>query len=396
MPKKTTTSASQKSDRSAAQANSASTVVLVRKIPELTRTLLCVRAGGRCEFDGHNNYLFEHPVTLHQGNFAEMAHIVAFKKAGPRGMENRPDDINNVDNLMLLCPRCHKLVDDRPLEYPRERLEGYKREHEQRIFHLTSLGSDRKTSVIIFKAPIAGQTVAVPFDHVIEATFPRYPKTRSPLTIDLTGLAEGPGFTEAACSTIARRIDPLFEPEGEAAQVGHVSILALGPIPLLICLGRHLTSKVPVDVFQRHRDTERWAWKPDGPDLSFRSAMIKKGDPRRVAVLLSLSGSISLADLPADVRETATVYELTLDGRAPNPTFLRRRQDLEAFRVAYQELLGTIGQQHGRLEEIDFFPAVPAPVAVLCGRELLPKVHPKLRVFDFNKETGGFTFQLTV
>jgi hypothetical protein len=34
----------------------------------------------------------------------------------------------------------------------------------------------------------------------------------------------------------------------------------------------------------------------------------------------------------------------------------------------------------------------------LCfgGRELLPKVHPKLRVFDFNKETGGFTFQLTV
>jgi len=33
---------------------------------------------------------------------------------------------------------------------------------------------------------------------------------------------------------------------------------------------------------------------------------------------------------------------------------------------------------------------------VLCGRELLPKVHPQLRVFDFNKETGGFTFQLTV
>jgi hypothetical protein len=64
--------------------------------------------------------------------------------------------------------------------------------------------------------------------------------------------------------------------------------------------------------------------------------------------------------------------------------------------VAYQELLGTIGQDHGRLDEIDFFPAVPAPVAVLCGRELLPKVHPRLRVFDFNKQTSGFAFQLTV
>ena len=37
------------------------------------------------------------------------------------------------------------------------------------------------------------------------------------------------------------------------------------------------------------------------------------------------------------------------EGVAPNPTVLRRRQDLEAFRVAYQELLGAIGQEHGRL-----------------------------------------------
>jgi hypothetical protein len=396
MPEKSPSRAGPKTRRSGASPHSPSAVVLVRRIREATRLLLCVRAGGRCEFDGHNAYLFEHPITLHEGTFGEMAHIVAFKKAGPRGEENRPDDINNVDNLMLLCPTCHKLVDDHCAEYPRERLEGYKREHESRIAHLTSLGSDRKTSVIVFKAPIAGQTVAVPFDHIVEATFPRYPKTRAPLTIDLTGLAEGPAFTEAACSTIAKRIDPLFEPEGEAAQVGHVSIFALGPIPLLICLGRHLTSKVPIDVFQRHRDNELWAWKADGPEVSFRHAMIKKGDPQRVAVVVSLSGSISAADLPPDVRDTATVYEMTLEGIAPSPTFLRRRQDLEAFRVAYQELLGMIGQQHGRLDEIDFFPAVPAPVAVLCGRELLPKVHPKLRVFDFNKQTGGFSYQLTV
>jgi hypothetical protein len=382
--------------RPAGPANAASPVVLLRQVPDLTRLLLCVRAGGRCEFDGHNIYLFEHPITLHPGAFGEMAHIVAFRKAGPRGMENRPDDINNVDNLMLLCPTCHKLVDDHPAEYPREKLEGYKREHEERVLHLTSLGSDRKTSVVVFKAPIGGQTVAVPFDHIVEATFPRYPKTRSPLTIDLTGIAEGPAFVETACATITKRIAPLFEPEGEASQVGHLSIFALGPIPLLICFGRHLTNKVPVDVFQRHRDNERWAWKAAGPKLSYRFAMIKKGDPKHVAIVVSLSGSIDREDLPADVRETATLYELTLDGVTPSPTFLKRREDLDAFRLAYQELLGQIGQTHGRLEEIDFFPAVPAPVAVLCGRELLPKVHPKLRVYDFNKQTGGFSFQLTV
>ena len=40
---------------------------------------------------------------------------------------------------------------------------------------------------------------------------------------------------------------------------------------------------------------------------------------------------------------------------------------------------------------IHLFPAVPAPVAVFCGREILPKVDPKLVVYDFDKRQGGFT-----
>jgi hypothetical protein len=58
--------------------------------------------------------------------------------------------------------------------------------------------------------------------------------------------------------------------------------------------------------------------------------------------------------------------------------------------------LGLVVNKHGLLETIDVFPAVPAPIAVLCGRELLPKVHPKLRVFDYDKLQGGFTFKLEV
>ncbi len=50
----------------------------------------------------------------------------------------------------------------------------------------------------------------------------------------------------------------------------------------------------------------------------------------------------------------------------------------------------------GSTDELDLFPAVPAPVAVLCGRETLPKIHPALRVYDYDKTQGGFTYQLTV
>lgn len=62
-----------------------SAVVPVRRLRDLTRMLLFVRAGGRCEFDGCSRYLIEHPVTLTEGNFAQVAHIVAFRIAGPRG-----------------------------------------------------------------------------------------------------------------------------------------------------------------------------------------------------------------------------------------------------------------------------------------------------------------------
>jgi hypothetical protein len=75
---------------------------------------------------------------------------------------------------------------------------------------------------------------------------------------------------------------------------------------------------------------------------------------------------------------------------------LRLRQDLENFRIVYQEALATIIKTHGLVEAIDLFPAVPAPIAILCGRELLAKVHPRLRVYDYNKNTGGFSFALEV
>jgi hypothetical protein len=160
-----------------AAAATASPVIHVRRgIRDLTRLLLFVRAGGRCEFDGHNYYLLEHPLTLTPGNFAQMAHIVAFKEDGPRGRSAlRPAYINDVANLILLCPQCHKLIDDDPEKYAVPVLIKYKESHEDRILHVTGLGPDRKTTVVQLKARIAGQAIAIPVAQVTNAVAPRYP-----------------------------------------------------------------------------------------------------------------------------------------------------------------------------------------------------------------------------
>jgi len=376
-----------------------SSILAARHLKPLPRILLFVRAGGRCEFDGCNRYLLEHHLTLTEGNFAEIAHVIAFKPDGPRGREGtRPEDINEVNNLMLLCPHCHKLIDDYPQRYTRKTLEEYKVRHERRIHHVTDLGPERGTSVVVFKAPIGGETVAIPFDQIVEATSPRYPRSRDGVVIDLTQIAdEGRAFTGASTHTIQQRVRRLFEPGGEIEKSQHVSLFALGPIPLLVFLGRQLSNKVPSDLYQRHRDTEDWTWKTTGKPVRYALRKLRSGQSgNAVGLVLSLSGAIRLTDLPGAVRQDSSVYELTLDGPTPKPTYLRLRQDLENFRSAYQEALGTIVRDHGLLKTIDLFPAVPPPVAVLCGRELLPKVHPGLRVFDYDKRKGGFTFQLEV
>lgn len=377
-----------------------SPVVVARDIPHRVRLLLFVHAGGRCEFDGCNAYLLEDPLTLTDGNYGEAAHIVAFREQGPRGKdESRPADINELANLMLLCPTHHKLIDDHPADYTRATLESYKGAHEDRIKHVTSLGPNRKTAVLVFKARIRGQMVSIPYDQIAEATAPRYPSTRQPITIDLTNLPnDDDSFYGTACAAIKEQVHELFRSGGEAGKAGHVSVFAIGPMPLLVCLGRELTNKVASDPYQRHRDTESWTWKTDAEPVKYRFARVNPGHGcrQRVALVLSLSGPIRLQDLPERVRRSFAIYEITLDGLTPQPTFLRQKQDLDAFRDAYQEAIATILQSHGPLDTIDLFPAVPAPVAVLCGRELLPKVHPKLRVFDNDLDAGGFRFKLEV
>ena len=108
-----------------------------------------------------------------------------------------------------------------------------------------------------------------------------------------------------------------------------------------------------------------------------------------MALVLSLSGTIDISGLPDEIKLDATIYELTLDGIAPHPGFLRLEQDLKNFRDAYQRALREIGTNHGKIERLHLFPAVPAPVAVACGRELMPKIDPILVVYDDDKRHGG-------
>lgn len=362
-----------------------------RSLPEKTRVMLAVAAGGRCEFAGCNKFLFEHHLTLRRGVFGQNAHIIAYSKVGPRADgKSRTKSVHEIGNLLLLCADCHKQVDGEAARFPTTVLRQYKDVHEARIGLVTGLGPDMRTEVVQLKANIAGQPVGIPAPHVYEAVAPKYPADTKGFVIDLTSLqCEDGTFYASAEGLVRHRVDQLFAAGVEVKGARHLSVFALAPIPVLVLFGAALGNKVAADIYQRHRDTEDWRWKSDGAPVEYSFRRVRAGAPGgRVALALSLSGLIQLDHITAVSGVSATVYELTLKDQEPRPTFLRLREDLARFAAAYREALATIRATHAGLGELLVFPAVPAPVAVVVGRELLPKIDPVLLVHDFDKVNG--------
>ena len=362
---------------------------------------LAAASAGRCEFRGCNNFLFEHPLTLRQGNFSQQAHIVAFSEDGPRGQDAlRPSDINTIENLMLLCPVCHKEIDDNPGEYPRDLLESFKKEHEDRIRFQTNAGPEMRTSILVLKTKIGGSAVTITEREVRDAIAPKYPWNRQGTDIDLTTINyDTPNeYYSLAARQIDEQVAGLLTGGVSEGIPSHLSVFALAQIPLLVHLGRCLSNKIQVDLFQRHRDQDSpWKWPNDSNPVTYRTTTKQKGtSPGRVALLLSLSGGMDAAALPNEIDDSYTIYEIGLENTEPSPDFLRSAGDLSAFRREYRQFLGMLLQCHQPLDDLHVFPAIPAPIAVACGHDLLPKVHPTLVVYDRDRRSGGFIERLKV
>ena len=72
-----------------------------------------------------------------------ICHIYAISPDGPRGKEGITEkDLNSPENLILLCPTHHAVVDGQPAFYTAEMLQQWKREHEAKVKNRYPAGLD--------------------------------------------------------------------------------------------------------------------------------------------------------------------------------------------------------------------------------------------------------------
>lgn len=95
----------------------------------VTKRALWASAGGYCQNPGCRADLIQLSQNGDVTNLDELAHIVARKAEGPRGKDPRQVGRDTFENIIILCPRCHSLVDKNPNQYPTDLLLKWKAEH---------------------------------------------------------------------------------------------------------------------------------------------------------------------------------------------------------------------------------------------------------------------------
>lgn len=98
---------------------------------------LLAASGGFCGNPSCHRNLFDFFETGEVKNIEELAHIIGQKKEGPRGNDDLPlSERDEFDNIILLCPTCHTIIDKNPRLYPVDTIKRWKREHQQSIEEL--------------------------------------------------------------------------------------------------------------------------------------------------------------------------------------------------------------------------------------------------------------------
>lgn len=370
------------------------------KVDHKTQRALWARAAGRCQYRGCNCELVGELLSGKEDKmFGFVAHIVADSPNGARGHPTRSALLaKDISNLMLLCAKHHRLIDDEaPGDHPEELLLRMKDEHERRVRIAAGIQPDRKSHVIRFGANIGMNEALVAREDIFASMQPdRSPASFDTIDLEMLGLSLDDAdeqYWQVQQTNLQRQFAEKIRGRIERQQITHASVFALAPQPLLIELGRQLCDILPAEVHQRHREPATWKWQNDSAPIEFQVEAPTEVYST-VALILGLSATISKERIDTVLGHDVSVWSLT--ATSPHNDIMRNAGDLSRFRQELRRLFDRVKSVHGEGATINVFPALPVSAAVELGRVWMPKADLPMIVFDQNRRVGGFASALRI
>ncbi|MFD2114252.1 SAVED domain-containing protein [Paenibacillus yanchengensis] len=350
-------------------------------------------SGGICSFDGCSERL----VANSKGkltNVGVAAHIIGHSKTSARHefaeqYGYTEDKLEDVRNLMLMCYKHSKLIDDQHTrdDFPPDLLFSMKQRHEAWVRGWTE---DKKKSLAIVHKRLGPPM----------ATLPMTEFTSNIMLEAIEDQTEFVDFTEAGWEKGKLQNEKLYKQFVDRIRIGKfdvAEVYSLSPIPLLIHLGKMLSDTIPLTVYQYERETGLWVNSlPEDKSLIGLnpSAIFKDVGAMQLVVTISVSDTVS----EEDVQGARNFPHDRLDIRVENPhvkRLLYREQVQEIqqlFKDKSEELIRLKRYQH-----IHLFYSGPAGLAIELGRSINQNMWPEVSLYQFNyRNNPRYHFAFTV
>lgn len=346
----------------------------------------------RCQFEGCGEDLSSHFATDEHANFSYLAHIVASSVDGPRGdAVQSPLLADDAENIMLLCDKCHRLIDRvAPAFYTTKKLRTMRAKSVAYVKRLLDGLQYPPAEPIMLIGNVTGQPHHYSKRNVEDAMLNAglRPSRDTPQYFCYNGYTlHNPhsaaywGSLFESLATDIPRLKALLNGSARGHARPHLAVFPVHSTSVLMLGGRLIGDTAGVSVFQFHRDKVagnqggQWAWPSDAAEPS--------SDKYRLDVLKNFSGESDaclLVSLTFDIAYDRLTTQCFDSGVLKLPTLkliadrfgtdvIGHPKDLELFGAKLDEAIRILQDQY-KVERIHLFVGAPAAACFRVGQKM--------------------------
>jgi hypothetical protein len=174
-------------------------------------------------------------------------------------------------------------------------------------------------------------------------------------------------------------------------QPSRFAVFSLSPTPLITQLGFLLTYSVSVKYFRFHIDSQSWLWPPSNDEQNNLKLTIE-GLPKDVTkepcdVIIRASTSAEIDKYETDEVVVDAPIQIDIKSSNPSLTWLRSEKQVHEFGKTIRNVLSEIKAKVPYCRHIHLFMACAAPLALIAGQQINPRMNPPVRLYEYSRQT---------
>ncbi|WP_269533143.1 SAVED domain-containing protein [Chitinimonas sp. BJYL2] len=376
-----------------------------------------ISSAWRCQFEGCGEDLTSHFATDSHANYSYLAHIVASSVDGPRGDPVwSPRLADDAENIMLLCDKCHRLIDRvAPAFYTTEKLRAMRARNVTSIKRLLAGLQYPPAVPIMLIGNVTGQPHHYSKRNVEDAMLnaglrssrdePEYFCCNNYILHNPHSTAYW-GCLFESLSTDIPRLRALLNGSARGQARPHLAIFPVHSTSVLILGGRLIGDTAGVSVFQFHRDKVagnqggQWAWPSDAIEPStdkYRLEVLKDFSGQNEACLLvSLTFDVALDRLTTQCFENGELRLPTIKLIADRfgSDVMGHPKDLELFGTKLDEAVRKL-QDQWKVQRIHLIVGAPASACFRVGQKMQARNQATYVCYETDRGIGS-SFKATI